>query len=485
MEKISFIISNYNTKNYTKLCYDSIRKNLWKEHEIVLLSDASTDGTNILLEEIHNMDKNTKLYINDESQIGIAYMYNKGVSMASNEIVCVLHSDMYIPPKFDERMLNHMNSGIDFLTAYRVEPPIYPASNDKYQKDFGITWDVFNSTEFIELSEELYKNNTGKLQKRTCFPWMTTKTVYDSVGGNDTLFLKYMVDDDDFYYRIMLKGYRYEQALDVCVYHFCSRSTKYENDQLNNNGSNAWNSRKLQKRTCFPWMTTKTVYDSVGGNDTLFLKYMVDDDDFYYRIMLKGYRYEQALDTCVYHFCSRSTKYENDQLNNNGSNAWNSQYMKSTKNFIRKWGFQQGMVYNSDMSLRRNISIKKCLIVPGGIPNMEFLSNIEPYYDTIIAENKAGIIKEYCNIEQHNTLISLIDKFYVSKLSDNHSLIIELKHNNITPEIIYTLINLPNNISVDTHMGLYESNDMTIQINRVIDVSADKIVNKRIFDKYE
>lgn len=403
MEKISFIISNYNTKNYTKLCYDSIRKNLWKEHEIVLLSDASTDGTNILLEEIHNMDKNTKLYINDESQIGIAYMYNKGVSMASNEIVCVLHSDMYIPPKFDERMLNHMNSGIDFLTAYRVEPSIYPASNDKYQKDFGITWDVFNSTEFIELSEELYKNNTGKLQKRTCFPWMTTKTVYDSVGGNDTLFLKYMVDDDDFYYRIMLKGYRYEQALDVCVYHFCSRSTKYENDQLNNNGSN----------------------------------------------------------------------------------AWNSQYMKSTKNFIRKWGFQQGMVYNSDMSLRRNISIKKCLIVPGGIPNMEFLSNIEPYYDTIIAENKAGIIKEYCNIEQHNTLISLIDKFYVSKLSDNHSLIIELKHNNITPEIIYTLINLPNNISVDTHMGLYESNDMTIQINRVIDVSDDKIVNKRIFDKYE
>lgn len=403
MEKISFIISNYNTKNYTKLCYDSIRKNLWKEHEIVLLSDASTDGTNILLEEIHNMDKNTKLYINDESQIGIAYMYNKGVSMASNEIVCVLHSDMYIPPKFDERMLNHMNSGIDFLTAYRVEPPIYPASNDKYQKDFGITWDVFNSTGFIELSEELYKNNNGK----------------------------------------------------------------------------------LQKRTCFPWMTTKTVYDSVGGNDTLFLKYMVDDDDFYYRIMLKGYRYEQALDTCVYHFCSRSTKYENDQLNNNGSNAWNSQYVKSTKNFIRKWGFHQGLVYNSDMSLRPNISIKKCLIVPGGIPNMEFLSNIEPYYDTIIAENKAGIIKEYCNIEQHNTLINLIDKFYVTKLSDNHSLIIELKHNNITPEIIHTLINLPNDISVDTHMGLYESNDMTIQINRVIDVSDDKIVNKRIFDKYE
>ncbi len=403
MEKISFIISNYNTKNYTKLCYDSIRKNLSNEHEIILLSDASTDGTNILLEEIHNMDKNTKLYINDKSQIGIAYMYNKGVSMASNEIVCVLHSDMYIPPKFDERMLNHMNSGIDFLTAYRVEPPIYPASNDKYQKDFGITWDVFNSTGFIELSEELYKNNNSKLQKRTCFPWMTTKTVYDSVGGNDTLFLKYMVDDDDFYYRIMLKGYRYEQALDVCVYHFCSRSTKYENDQLNNNGSN----------------------------------------------------------------------------------AWNSQYIKSTKNFIRKWGFHQGLVYNSDMSLRQNISIKKCLIVPGGIPNMEFLSNIEPYYDTIIAENKAGIIKEYCNIEQHNTLINLIDKFYVSKLSDNHSLIIELKHNNITPEIIYTLINLPNNISVDTHMGLYESNDMTIQINKVIDVSEDKIINKRIFDKYE
>ena len=403
MKKISFIISNYNTKHYTKLCYDSIRHNLSPEHEIVLLSDASTDGTNELLKEIHSKDNNTKLYINDKDQIGIAYMYNKGVELASNEIVCVLHSDMYVPPKFDERMLHYMDNGIDFLTAYRVEPPIYPESNDKYQKNCGITWDVFDQKAFIELSEELYKKNKDKTQLRTCFPWMTTKTVYNSVGGNDTLFLKYMVDDDDFYYRIMLNGYNYRQALDVCVYHFCSRSTKYENDNINSNGSS----------------------------------------------------------------------------------KWNNQYTKSTRNFIRKWGFPQGLIYDRNMALQKIQSFKKCLIL-NDINNMDFIYQVEPYYDKIVLSDQK-LIDEYIAAEQKSTLISLKDKFSTTSdgITSDCSLVINLKHNNITNEIFNVLVNLYAEINENSDPGIYVNNDMSIDIRKFIDNSNDKIVNKRIFVNYE
>ena len=46
--------------------------------------------------------------LGNKKNIGIAYSYNKMVELASNEIVCMLHPDMYVPPKFDEIMLKYM-----------------------------------------------------------------------------------------------------------------------------------------------------------------------------------------------------------------------------------------------------------------------------------------------------------------------------------------------------------------------------------------
>ena len=60
MKSISFIISNYNTKEYTEWCYNSIRKNLGYFHEIILLDDGSQDGTWELLQELKKKDVNMK-----------------------------------------------------------------------------------------------------------------------------------------------------------------------------------------------------------------------------------------------------------------------------------------------------------------------------------------------------------------------------------------------------------------------------------------
>ena len=87
---ISFIITNFNAKKYTELCYNSIRKNLGYRHEIILLDDASTDGTWELLKKIREKDIGVKIHGNVGNQ-GIAYSYNKMVELASNEIICMLY----------------------------------------------------------------------------------------------------------------------------------------------------------------------------------------------------------------------------------------------------------------------------------------------------------------------------------------------------------------------------------------------------------
>ena len=113
-------------------------------HEIVFLDDGSIDGTWELLQEIHKSDENTIIHKHEEN-IGIAYSYNVMVDLASNEIVCMLHPDMYVPPKFDEIMLKYMED-YDFITPLRVEPDVgYPPSLDKELISFG------NESENFEL----------------------------------------------------------------------------------------------------------------------------------------------------------------------------------------------------------------------------------------------------------------------------------------------------------------------------------------------
>tara|TARA_Y100001963_G_scaffold160112_1_gene267950 strand:- start:3526 stop:4707 length:1182 start_codon:yes stop_codon:yes gene_type:complete len=229
MKTISFIITNYNTKKYTEWCYNSIRKNLGNVHEIVMLDDGSEDGTWELLQELKSKDNNMIIHRNEQN-VGIAYSYNKMVELSSNEIVCMLHSDMYVPPKFDKVMLDYMEE-FDFITPLRVEPNVgYPESVDKLLIDFGTKSEEFSENEFIEWHEKNMEKNAGRVEQRMFFPWMTTKTLYNNIGGNDELFLKYMVDDDDFYLRIKMATEKYCQVFETAVYHMPSKSVRMRED---------------------------------------------------------------------------------------------------------------------------------------------------------------------------------------------------------------------------------------------------------------
>ena len=233
INKISFIIANFNTKKYTQWCYNSIRKNLGNIHEIVMLDDGSTDETWELLKEIKKKDSNITIHRN-EKNMGIPYSFNKMVELSNNEIVCMLHTDMYVPPKFDQILLNYMKE-YDFITSLRVEPNVgYPASVDKLIIDFGTESENFNEKEFLNWSEKNSIENKGRIEQRMFFPWMIKKSLYNKIGGNDLLFSKYMVDDDDFYLRVKMSGAKYCQLFETAVYHMPSKSVRMREDNQKN-----------------------------------------------------------------------------------------------------------------------------------------------------------------------------------------------------------------------------------------------------------
>ena len=58
--KVSIIVAAYNIENYIKRCMDSIVSQTFKDIEIIVVNDGSTDNTSKIIESFANNDKRIK-----------------------------------------------------------------------------------------------------------------------------------------------------------------------------------------------------------------------------------------------------------------------------------------------------------------------------------------------------------------------------------------------------------------------------------------
>ena len=104
--KITFVIPSRNNLEFLQLAYQSIR-NLKTKHEILVLNDASTDGTQEWIDSLN--DKDLIVHYNPgPERIGIVGMFDKGIEMAQTEIIFAFHADMVAAPNLDKHILHHL-----------------------------------------------------------------------------------------------------------------------------------------------------------------------------------------------------------------------------------------------------------------------------------------------------------------------------------------------------------------------------------------
>jgi len=104
-KKISIIISAYNTEKYIEKCISSITNQTYKDLEIIVIDDASSDDT---LKRLKNIkDKRLKILINKENS-GLSFSRNKGIEESTGDYVSFIDSDDYIPENFYEELMKTM-----------------------------------------------------------------------------------------------------------------------------------------------------------------------------------------------------------------------------------------------------------------------------------------------------------------------------------------------------------------------------------------
>ena len=102
MSKVSVIVPVYNVENYIEKMLESVQAQTFKDFEVILVNDGSTDRSQEIIDVFCNSDKRFKSFYQENG--GVASARNKGIELASSDYIVFYDPDDYIPKKALKKM---------------------------------------------------------------------------------------------------------------------------------------------------------------------------------------------------------------------------------------------------------------------------------------------------------------------------------------------------------------------------------------------
>lgn len=116
--KISVIITCYNLGKYLEECIQSVLNQKYKNFEIIVVNDCSTDNTKEIPKKISNEIK----IVNLEKNLGQFGAFLEGLKIADGEFVCMIDADDVLLPDFLSVHLQvHMQTSVAFTSCAQFE----------------------------------------------------------------------------------------------------------------------------------------------------------------------------------------------------------------------------------------------------------------------------------------------------------------------------------------------------------------------------
>ncbi|HQR04671.1 MAG TPA: glycosyltransferase [Rhodocyclaceae bacterium] len=217
--RISVIVITYNNLDLTRACLQSLDTNShYGNMEIVVVDNASSDGTREFLSDWVRATENRKILLN-ESNRGFPTANNQGIALADGEYLVLLNNDTFVTPGWLRTLYRH----------FRFDPSlglIGPVTNRiGNQAEIDIRYETME--DMVRESRKYTLRHMGEtLSLRTVafFCVMMPRRVMEQVGLLDEAFGLGFFEDDDYCRRVEQCGYKIACAEDVFVHHHLSAS---------------------------------------------------------------------------------------------------------------------------------------------------------------------------------------------------------------------------------------------------------------------
>ena len=167
-ELISVIIPVYNVEPYVKRCIDTVLNQTYKNIEIIIVDDGSTDNSGKICDEYKNKD-NRVIVIHKENG-GLSDARNTGIEKCKGKYIIFVDSDDYIETTMVEKLYNDIKSSNADISICGI----YVSENDtiKEQVTPKKSFSISGNTKYDYIYNE-YSLQTivawNKLYKRSIF----------------------------------------------------------------------------------------------------------------------------------------------------------------------------------------------------------------------------------------------------------------------------------------------------------------------------
>ncbi len=210
-----------------------------------------------------------------------------------------------------------------------------------------------------------------------------------------------------------------------------------------------------------PWAIYKENFQRIGGHDPLYAPQSKEDSDIFNRFVLNGYELIQTWHGFVYHMTCRGSRFKDGAMRNPAgqvfmkgreSSEWLEQNLRSTRNFIRKWGH---MVKHDDMMFpiiphKYDVGfvVENC--------TTELLKELEPWCSDIYGDwvgHKGYGVNKYIEEEQPNTQFDLSKKIHSIHIEPKNNVVVRFDCNQLNANNFQVLVNLSEIIQDSGEIG--------------------------------
>lgn len=148
---VSVIVPVYNTSLYLRKCIDSIISQTYKNLEIILVDDGSTDSSVQIIKEY--MERDGRISLIEQENAGPSIARNRALDICTGDAIFFMDSDDYIDEECIEILVNQLDENTDAV--------IYPYIREYSSK--SLFTPLFDEEEVIFSHEQMYHKILGRL----------------------------------------------------------------------------------------------------------------------------------------------------------------------------------------------------------------------------------------------------------------------------------------------------------------------------------
>lgn len=134
---ISVIVPVYNVEMFLDRCIESLLKQNYKDEEIILVDDGSTDNSGMICERW--AEKDSRIIVVHQENKGLSGARNTGISKAKGDYLAFVDSDDFVEPEYLEKMYQRIveNDADIVFCNYRFTDEKGKETNDRFYSHFS------------------------------------------------------------------------------------------------------------------------------------------------------------------------------------------------------------------------------------------------------------------------------------------------------------------------------------------------------------